>query len=296
MADTTLHDASLGTPSATAYRKGCRCQTCRDAANMSVKRYRLRKMQGKRVDDDNVSVWKAWVPIKHMMERGMTLEEISRLSNVPPITVRRIYNADYETTTPTIYEKLKAAERSHARKFAKSQLVDAEPFNKLVDDWHARGLSYAEMSRISGIEKNWFSRRTDRIHAETAAKVMRMRKEAESCIELGLLRRSTSKCIANGTIPKAQQPKPKTPNQLIPARYTIAHIEAMLKSGLSYANIAERTGLHADSVRKITHNAYVRRSTADVMAHARKERDAEMKATKPQQTCKNDTPWRKGYR
>ena len=174
---------SCGNPSRGRYVSGCRCYMCR-VANAEYARANANGSQPAAMVGAKETQW-ARARVMGWREQGIGLREIEFWTGVPRSSLqtlvagnhpnckglpRRMSKANYEAIMAMSFQR-------HA--IAPGALVDSERTLRKMDALHAKGMSYAEMSRRSGLSKATVYqlkyKRPSRITQRTATMMGRVR-------------------------------------------------------------------------------------------------------------------------
>lgn len=150
--------ADCGRASHGRYVSGCRCRACKDA-NAAYERERT--MRRVREECGEPSMWVDAAPVRAMLLRlyaqGYTAKEIERLCGVGHTQQYQIVHCHWRTGRPVkrVLRKTKDALASirGRRRLTAGQKVDASWMAGWLREYREAGMSVAEMSRVSGIDR-----------------------------------------------------------------------------------------------------------------------------------------------
>lgn len=130
----------------------CRCDACR-AANTEYERQRVRrKAYGTELFVDAEPVRRH---VRALLSAGYTVKELERLSGVGHTTLHQLMNHHWRTMRPVTRMRRENAEalmNVRGRSLTPGQRVPSDWCREIVRRWHAAGLSYAEISRVSHLD------------------------------------------------------------------------------------------------------------------------------------------------
>ena len=156
--------ADCGNASTAAYRRGCRCDACRNLHLMSQKRRIMRRAKEGPLMVDATA---ARERLLELSAAGMPQREICNYGLSLP-TVQRIMSGQRPKIRKDTQDKILAIE---GRRPNRNQRVNPKGSIELVRKWHDKGLEFSLISKLTGVgdstlrelydgEKSWVYART----------------------------------------------------------------------------------------------------------------------------------------
>lgn len=159
-----------------SYVKGCRCPECKAINSVKDKEYRLRAHNGV---VGRVDAGPSADRLRALLSMGYTYPELNRFG-ISTATIVNLLNGRAKRVLRSTEAKIMGVS---GRKLSDSQLIDARAAQALVSRWCDRGLSYREISRITGVSRSTLKDLREKSNDRCRYRVLRALLDGRNAVE-----------------------------------------------------------------------------------------------------------------